>query len=162
VAKSGPAPIIAFHGSPDATITTFEPLAHFGSQAAARARAGASSKGEGPVTVYEVALTMAHPARIKDLPSTGPRPAVHSLLRLIDQLHYERRPALLSADERARVFAAAAPSGRNSAAGMAIFADILEAHGFDSLCYTNQFEDPGSVSWIILRSHQAKIIVRRP
>lgn len=155
-------PIIAFHGSPNAQIETFRPLSHFGSRAAALARAQASSKGGEPVTIYEVALHLANPILIKDLPGEGPRSPVHSLVRLVDFLHYDMRPTLLSASERQRIFAAAAPFARDEVAGAALLADILAARGIDGFGYPNRFEDPGKTSWIILRSNQVKILSRRP
>lgn len=156
--KSRSAPIVAFHGSPNPEIEAFAPLSHFGSRAAALARGGTRAKGGTAVTLYEVALDLAKPARITDLPSGSSRPAVHGFLRLLDQLHYDTHPAILSGLERRRIFAAAAPFGQNQAAGLAALADILEARGIDGFCYLNQFEDPGSRSWIILRSSQARII----
>ena len=32
---------------------------------------------------------------------------------------------------------------------------LLQRHGYDSLCYTNAHEDPGSLSWVIFDSCQA-------
>jgi predicted benzoate:H+ symporter BenE len=67
---------------------------------------------------------------------------------------------LLSAQERDRILAAAAPAGANSAAGAAALVAALRARGIETLAYANRFEDPGSTSWIITAPAQVTILAR--
>jgi hypothetical protein len=148
---------MAYHASVQDTLSTFAPLTHFGSREAALHRARGLAETGLPVTLYEVQLALGAVRQISDLPS-GDRSAHHSWLRLTDHLHYDTRPRVLSAQERDQILLAAAPAGSNSAAGMATLVAILRARGIDTLAYANRFEDPGSLSWIILDSARVTII----
>ena len=151
--------VIAYHASVQGALSAFVPLTHFGSREAALHRARGLAETGQPVTLYEVRLVIGALRQISDLPS-GDRSARHSWLRLADHLHYDTSPRVISAQERDRILAAAAPAGSKSAAGITMLVAILRARGIDTLAYANRFEDPGSISWIITDPAQVTIIRR--
>lgn len=142
----------AWHASPVADIERFYALSHFGSEAAARVRGTAAAKIGATMTLYEVELTFAGVVTIADLDPDGPRSAVHSALRLADELFYAEM--LLFPVERDAVVRA---SGDSATAARVLVA-VLAAHGIDGLAYRNDFESPGSISWIITRPEQVRIV----
>ena len=152
--------IVAYHSSPESDITVFAPLSHFGTRQAAVARAQSSIRAGRTSTLYEARLDLGSILRISDLPLHESRTPLHSWLRLIDHLHYDTMPAVLSDGERATILAAAAPFGRNAHGGIAALVLTLIDHGIDTLAYVNLFEDAGSVSWIVLHPDRVSIIRR--
>lgn len=155
-----PGLVVAYHASSEPDIPIFAPLSHFGSRPAALARARSVSKAGQAMTLYEVALELGVTQRIPDISPTSPRAATHSWLSLTDLLHYTVRPPILSATERDVIFLAAAPAARNALAGTEALVRTLAQHGIDSLEYVNRFEEPGSISWIVLRPSQVRVMDR--
>ena len=100
--------IVAYHASSESDIVAFAPLSHFGTRAAALARARSSSKIGQTMMLYQVELELGSVLRIPDLPVSGPRSPLHSWLRLADHLHYDVSPPALSTTERDTIFVAAA------------------------------------------------------
>lgn len=155
-----PGRIRAYHASSEPDLASFAPLSHFGTRAAALARARSSGKIGQTMILYQVELELGSVLRIPDLAASGPRSALHSWLRLVDHLHYDVSPPAFSTTERDEILIAAAPAGQDATAGTEALIRILSARGIDALAYVNQFEDPGSTSWIVLRPTQVRILHR--
>lgn len=147
-------PHTLFHSSP-ASITSFAPLSHFGSRAAALQRATNAVHQNRPMKLYEVNLNSENPLRIRDLTSKI-RSSNHNWSNLADLLHYTVKK--ITAAERDSIYAAAAPSGTNSEGGTQRLIEVLQSHGWDALVYKNEFEDAGSQSWISLTAAQVQIV----
>jgi hypothetical protein len=146
-----------FHVSrAEGEITRFSPFSHFGTYQAAvdRGRSSVCRDAEA-LRIYEVSISARSPLKMRDL-SGGSAPAVHSAVKLADELFYGRA-RVLDADERARVFHAGypdasntTPSGWSEAAALGELAAILAAKGYDCIVYKNAYEDPGSLSLIAI------------
>jgi hypothetical protein len=138
------------HGSTTRIDGAYRPLTHFGTRAAALARAlhQAHKAGLDAIWLQEVRLDVRHPFTMTDI-------GQHSVIRMIDHLHYDHRPRRdrLPTSARDRVFAAM-PDGCE----VETFAAVTREHGFDGYGYVNVHEDPGSTSIIILESDQAAAV----
>lgn len=141
-----------YHASP-ATIERFAPFSHFGTEAAARARAGNWKYQGQSVKLYAVDFVARNPIRVRDFKMA---PAVHNWSSLVDALHYTVRK--ISANERDRIYAAAAPSGQNTEGGERALVEVLHEHGWDAIVYRNRFEDAGQDSWVNLTWDQVRIV----
>lgn len=146
----------AFHASAIPSILQFLPLAHFGTEEAARHRA--QVKHPGRAFLYEVELDFRKSLQVPDL-SSDIKSGEHHWMRLVDQLHYDVRPKTITSDERNLVFAA----GRGGQTlhdrdADACLARVLVGKGIDALAYQNGFEDPGSTSWILMDPMRLKIL----
>ena len=147
-----------YHASPRADLATFRPLTHLGTRDAAldRARRWESA------LLYSVELDASKILRVPDFMPSDNRSALHTWMRLVDQLHYDVKPRVLSAQDRADVFAAGRPTTVGSRtvfddeAACAKLAQLLSGR-WDALSYINEFEDRGSVSYIILDPARVKI-----
>jgi hypothetical protein len=156
------APELLYHGTDVEIEGPVRPYTHFGTVRAAlqraaqtvyrnaprvRGEAGVQPDMEAPVIIYpaRVAITSAMPS--KDLQGEIKR---HSPIQLADLLHYDCRKAITS-EERGEVIAAVS-RGQD---GYSVLSGILQNKGYDGLVYTNDFEDRGSQSWIILDGDQA-------
>jgi hypothetical protein len=153
--------IKAYHLSPN-KIDSFFPFSHFGSLNAARdrGREGFQLKQpyvSSPLTIYEVELDINNPLTVPDL-KVGDSTARHSWLKLADQLYYDLK--VIQSSERDDVIRTGQSMG--DTAGYFELKNILEKYGYDGLVYINKFEDPGSLSYVILDSHQARIIDEFP
>jgi hypothetical protein len=134
-----------FHASRAAErLTTFAPLSHFGTLAAARQRADSRVfLGAPRRTLYEVSLSVVAPLRVRDVAEV-----VHTWMKLVDLLYYTH--GVITAAERNAVFSAAGPDAKDSSAGTSTLVEILQRHGIDSLVYRNQHENAGEDSWIVV------------
>lgn len=137
-----------FHGSPVVISTPFKPLTHFGTRKAAVERLQGvakdySSEGYGRKSgwIHTVELEVNNPLKIRDGYYLS-----HTPLKLADMLYYELR--VITAIERSEII-----KNREPALIMA-----LSRRGYDSMVYINLHEDIHSISHIILRSNQAKLI----
>lgn len=150
-------PVIrAFHASSDPSIEAFRSLTHFGTETAARHRASMKSLEGG--TLYEVEFDVCAVLNVPDL-SNSIKSGEHTWIRLVDQLYYDLRPRILSADERISVFEAGRGAGLEAErSASACMAALLRAKGYDAIAYLNDFEDPGSTSWIVLAPDRLRII----
>lgn len=157
--SASPAPSIgmekvhAFHASPVEGIEAFEPLSHFGSRAAAERRAEKHLRDGAKITLYAVDLDIRNPLRIPDLPASHKRTGLHSAFRIAEQLYYEVKPGVLTDAERTAVIKACESGSERDC-----LISILESKGYDGLVYANGWEDPGSLSWVIFRPEQVKIL----
>lgn len=147
-----------YHASPRADLAAFRPLTHLGTRDAALHRA----RRWEDAWLYSVDLDVAKVLRVPDFMPSDNRSALHSWMSLVDQLHYDVKPRVLSAQERVAVFGAGRPrtfEGRaifDDEAACAKLADLLRTR-WDALSYVNEFEDRGSVSYIVLEPARAKI-----
>lgn len=108
--------------------------------------------------LYEVDLEIKKPLVIPDLCNTI-KSAQHHWIRLVDQLHYDTRPKVLTSNERDAVFAAGKggdPDFEREA--NAFLANLIVAKCFDGIAYRNDIEDPGSTSWMLVDPVQLKIL----
>lgn len=148
--ESTKANTIAYHSSPNPSVKTFKPGTHFGSEKAAIERASASKYEAQEMYVYKVVLSITKPLEIYD------EGGVHDLNYLIDAVQSADRKAL-SGWHIYHIKKIAQEDGEDAA--IAAFATALKAQkGYDSLMYTNNTEDEGSLSWVILWPEQAHII----
>lgn len=147
-----------FHASPRADLAAFRPLTHVGTRDAALHRA----RRWGDAWLYTVDLDATKVLRVPDFMPSDNRSALHTWMNLVDQLHYDVKPRVLSAQERDAVFDAGRPrtvEGRtvfDDEAACAKLADLLRTR-WDALAYVNEFEDRGSISYIVLEPARAKI-----
>lgn len=156
-------PIELFHASPVAGIALFRELSHFGTREAALQRATLWDAA----FLYRVALTGQRILRVPDFSPADDRGAVHSWMRLTDQLHYDVRPRALSSENRNAVFDAGVLSSEGGAtrfddglAGACLAGLLLKR--WDLLAYENKVEDPGSLAFILLDPACVKILSVQP
>jgi hypothetical protein len=139
-----------FHGSLSPIEGPIRPLTHFGTQGAAIARAlHQACKAEAQeIWIHEALLAVRSPLRMPDIDR-------HSVISMIDHLHYDLKPKRLRfpANLRDAVFAGLA-EGRGEEA----FAKVTRDQGHDGYVYANHHEDPGSESTIIIESDQAVLV----
>jgi hypothetical protein len=144
----------AFHSSPALDIQSFAPLSHFGSEQAATDRTRSALRQGIATWLYEVELEIKNPLRIPDFKKNVARSAVHTPLRIADLLYYDMRPPVLTDQERTEI----TKVHDNEAESASRLIRILEAKGYDGMVYTNRWEDPGSLSWIIFHPEQVAIL----
>lgn len=150
------------------TINTFRPLTHFGSRAAAiavmknRIRDGRVPVGGQQVHLHHVKVTLNNPVRSqRDYGS--PRPMVY-VQYLADQLHPDHGPAYLGfitphRDALTRIGGGDASIRSPKLEQMLDYvADLFRQHGYDGIIYTNEVEDKGSESWVIIDNSQAQTL----
>lgn len=138
------------HHSSDTDFSSFHPLSHFGSPAAARARAVSSknASAEEPKHLYSARLKLGRTVSISD-DGEDHKPAsiLHSLHKAghISAHHY------LGYDDKMR--AASDEEGRKK-----ILLDILKKRKIDTIRYKNDVEDAGSTSYIITHPKQVRLL----
>lgn len=139
-----------FHGSISAIQEPYRALTHFGTRTAAMARAlhHAHRLGETAIWLQEVRLDVHRPLMTTDI-------GQHSVIKMIDHLHYDHRPRRERVPTSARnaVFEAM-QHGREDVA----FAEAIRACGWDGLGYVNVHEDSGSTSLIVLDGDQVATV----
>lgn len=139
-----------FHGSTSPITEPYRALTHFGTRTAAMARAlhHAHRAGRTAIWIQEVRLDVSRPLAMTDI-------GQHSVIKMIDHLHYDHRPRRerLPTTARDAVFTAM-QHGREDVA----FAAVMRASGWDGLRYLNIHEDPGSTSLIVLDGDQVRTV----
>lgn len=146
----------AFHASATPSILQFLPLAHFGTEEAARHRA--QVKHAGRAFLYEVEFDFRESLMAPDL-ANEIRSGEHHWMRLVDQLYYDVRPKVITSDERDAVFAVGrGGQPRYDRDASTCLAKILVGKGIDAITYKNEFEDAGSTSWILLDPRHLTIV----
>lgn len=122
--------ITLYHGS-DREFDHPKPLTHFGTRAAAEA----APRSRGTLMAFEI--TLDNPLRVTDTPGGGDtwywlRCAVDAgVVSEVEFVAWERNPT-------------------NEA-----FIHLVASKGFDGLVYRNDYEDPGSESFVIFQPDQA-------
>jgi len=122
--------LLCFHGT-DREFTVPKPLTHFGSRVAAES----APRSKGILMAFR--LTIENALRVPDSPGGG------------DTWEWLRSAAdqgVISEDEFLR--------WETSPTEDAAIA-LLSSKGIDGLVYENDYEDPGSTSWVIFHGHQA-------
>lgn len=122
-----------FYHSGDPSITKFWPWTHFGTEVAAKQRK--RDRGQ-EAAVHAVRLRIENPLRVTDMEASDEA----ALLNAIAAGRYPQIDAGLA--RREGVIAA------------------CEDAGYDGLVYRNKMEHRGSLSWVIFRPDQARIITQ--
>lgn len=158
--------LAAYHGTMT-DFQTFLPLTHFGSLDAAQSRlahhaksAAKSAKSAkivatGPSAqgkIYKVELDIKHPALIRDLKGVSHGPTL--LAFALKDAKVITREQMLSVTS--------VPYGLDGVARGKALIQLLTSMGYDGIVYKNRVEDPGHMSWIILRSDQAHVVEVMP
>jgi hypothetical protein len=125
------------------------PFTHFGTRRAARDRAElqvAVEGSEGEFRTISAWLDIRNPLMIEDVPDE------HNSLHLAESIR-EVRPEIIPDEDFNEMFEMEAGDSDE------FLLEILQEAGIDGLCYRNDYEDPGSKSWIIFDASQ--VILQR-
>lgn len=124
------------------------PFSHFGTRAAAAERIGE----RGSARLISAFLVIENPIYIPDVNDN------HSLKHFVELISaYE--PAAFIPEHRLNH---ALEVEQETGEGFEYLADLLLEHGFDGFGYRNRHEDPGSMSWVILRADQIHVVFDGP
>jgi hypothetical protein len=151
-------PLVVMHGTDarqDFTVfdssqgNSVEFGSHFGTNAAARDRVGASPESgpaRGGGKTYPVVLNIKNPVEIHDLGRFDSGAIAKAL----------KEKGILSEDEYDVLGSIIDHKRRDKA-----LTEVLDSHGIDGFKYRNHSEDPGSVSWIAVSPNQIKSIFNK-